>query len=359
MNRVYNFSPGPSALPAQVMQQINDEFLSYNNTGASIIETSHRGLDFMDIYYSMQQDLRELMQINDDYNILFTHGGASAQFSMVPINLLAGKKIANYALTGHWSIKAITEAKRYANINIVTDNSTNNFTNINEFNTWQINENGAYLHYVSNETVAGITLDFVPDVTMPIVADMSSDILSKPIDVNKFGLIYAGVQKNIGASGFAVVIIHKELLGKAMINQPKLFDYLTYNDYDSMFNTPCTFAWYSAYKTFKWLKKIGINNIYDNNILKANKLYDFIDNSSFYYNRVAKKYRSNMNIVFSIGDKKLEELFVKQATANNLLFLKGHKLVGGMRASIYNSMPVSGVNALIEFMQNFKEKYGT
>lgn len=355
---IYNFSAGPSNLPKAVMQQMQAEFLEYGDAKASIVEISHRSADFMQIYHTMQNDLRELMNIPNNYKILFTQGGASAQFSCLPINLLRNKKSVNYALTGHWSAKAIDEARRYTKVNICTDNSLNNHPDIDDFNNWQIDENAAYLHYCSNETITGLEFDFVPTANMPIVADMSSNILSRPIDVSKFGVIYAGAQKNIGISGFTVVIIREDLIGYANSKMPKLFDYATYNNSDSMFNTPCTFAWYSAYKVFKWLKQTGIDKVANDNKIKAEKLYNSIDDSNFYNNYVAKKYQSKMNVTFILADEKLNQKFLSKSKNAGLLALKGHKSVGGMRASIYNSMPIAGVNALIDFMQNFEKKYG-
>jgi phosphoserine aminotransferase len=357
---IFNFSAGPTALPFEVMQDIQNEFLSFGSAKASVMEISHRSVDFMEIYHNMQKDLRDLMNIPDNYKILFTRGGASAQFSMVPINLLSGKKTANYALTGHWGEKAVAEANRYTKVNISTDSTANNWTDIADFNSWNIDEKAAYLHYTPNETIAGLEFDFVPEVgDMPIVADMSSNILSKQIDVSKFGIIYAGAQKNIGAAGLTVVIVREDLIGNANQNMPKLFDYKTYSENDSMFNTPNTFAWYSAYKVFKWLKDLGgVEKMEKINQEKANILYGAIDNSDFYSNPVAKNYRSKMNVPFILKDDKLNELFLKQSFENDLLALKGHKSVGGMRASIYNAMPICGVQQLVDFMAEFERKNG-
>jgi phosphoserine aminotransferase len=354
---VYNFAAGPSALPTEVMSQIQEEFLTFADAKASVMEISHRSTQFMEIYHQMQSDLRELMQIPNNYQILFTHGGASLQFSAIPLNL-AKNGVANYVLTGHWSEKAIIEGQRQIKVNIATDNKENNFTNIADFNTWQIDESADYLHYCTNETIAGLEFDFIPKVDMPLIADMSSNILSKEIDVSKFGVIYAGAQKNIGAAGFALVIVREDLIGNAKANTPRLLDYATYAQNDSMFNTPTTFAWYSAYKVFKWLKTQGIENIYQNNHKKAKILYDFIDKSDYYSNPVNLKYRSQMNVPFILKDDNLNQLFLDESFDANLLALKGHKSVGGMRASIYNSMPIAGVQALISFMSDFENKYG-
>ena len=257
MQEIYNFSAGPAALPYQVMREIKAEFLSFADARASVMEISHRSPQFMQIYNTMQNDLRELMHIPDNYKILFTHGGASAQFSMVPLNLLGNKQIASYAVTGNWGQKAATEAQKYAKVNIATDSTNNNFTNIADFSSWKIDKNSAYLHYTTNETIAGLSFDYIPDVDIPLVADMSSDILSKKIDVSKFGVIYAGAQKNIGISGLTIVIVRDDLITNAKSYTPKLFDYQTYTNNDSMFNTPNTFAWYSGYKGFSMVKKYG------------------------------------------------------------------------------------------------------
>jgi phosphoserine aminotransferase len=359
MDSVYNFSAGPATLPASVLRQAQAELLSYGNAKASVMEISHRGKDFMQLANKAQQDLRDLMSISDDYQILFLQGGGSSQFSMVPINLLRGKKNANYLNTGHWAAKAIAEAKRYCSVNVCTDSSQNNYTDIEDFSRWSIDEKAAYLHYVSNETIAGLALDFVPELDMPIVADMSSDILSAPVDVSKFGVIYAGAQKNIGVAGLTIVIVRKDLLGRAMPNQPTLFDWQIQANNDSMYNTPTTFAWYMAARVFEWLKEQGgVEAIAKINLRKANKLYTAIDTSGFYSNLVSKKYRSKMNIPFVLADSGLDALFLERSFKANLLALKGHKSVGGMRASIYNAMPEEGVDALIEFMKDFERQYG-
>jgi phosphoserine aminotransferase len=338
------------------MQQ---ELLVYGNAKASVMEISHRGPDFMQLAHKLEQDLRDLMSIPKNYKVLFLQGGASSQFSMVPINLLQGKTKANYANTGHWSKKAITEAQRYCKVNICTDSTDNNYTDIADFSAWNIDNNAAYLHYTPNETIAGLEFDYIPKVDMPLVIDMSSSILSHQIDVSKFGIIYAGAQKNIGISGVTIVIIRDDLIGKAMKNQPILFDYATQAKNDSMYNTPTTFAWYVASIVLEWLKKQGgLKTIEKINKNKAKKLYDTIDNSNYYTNLVAKRYRSRMNVPFLLADEKLNSLFLKQASDNNLIALKGHRSVGGMRASIYNAMPEEGIDSLIQFMHKFEKENG-
>jgi phosphoserine aminotransferase len=359
MSEIYNFSAGPAALPKSVLRQIQAELLEYGNAKASVMEISHRGVDFMQVAQKAEQDLRDLMSIPNNYKVLFLQGGASSQFSMVPINLLRGKTKANYANTGHWSVKAIAEAQRYCEVNVCTDSTANKFTDIEDFSNWNIDESAAYLHYTPNETIAGLEFDFVPEVDMPVVADMSSSILSRKIDVSKFGVIYAGAQKNIGVAGLTVVIVREDLIGDVVTKQPILFDYSTQADNDSMFNTPTTFAWYTAGLVFEWLKaQGGIKAMAQINDRKASKLYQAIDSSDFYSNPVNPKYRSWMNVPFMLADDSLNKLFLEKSYNANLLALKGHKSVGGMRASIYNAMPESGVDALIEFMTDFERQHG-
>lgn len=357
----YNFSAGPAALPKSVMVKMQQELLNYGNAKASVMEISHRSADFMALAQKAEASLRLLLNIPDNYKVLFAQGGASAQFAMVPINLLNGKKITNYVNTGHWSKKAIYEANRYSQVNICTDSSSNNWTDIADFKDWRIDKNAAYLHYCSNETIAGLEFDYIPfvDDDMPLVVDMSSNILSNPIDVSKFGVIYAGTQKNIGIAGLTIIIVREDLLGNVLAKQPTLYDYNTYVNNYSMYNTPATFAWYAASLVFEWLDDLGgVEAIAKINQEKAKILYDFIDNSSFYYNSVNNRYRSIMNVPFFLADNKLDKLFLEESFNKNLLALKGHRLLGGMRASIYNAMPKEGVIALVDFMAKFEQKYG-
>jgi phosphoserine aminotransferase len=296
------------------------------------------------------------MDIPNNYKVLFLQGGAQQQFSMVPINLLRGKKIANYVNTGHWSEKAILEGSRYCSVNVCTDSTSNRFTDIEDFSSWSINPDGAYLHYTPNETIAGLEFDFIPEVDMPVVADMSSSILSAPIDVSKYGLIYAGAQKNIGISGLTVVIVREDLLGEVVEKQPVLFDYSTQAKNNSMYNTPCTFAWYTAALVFEWLKELGgVETIHQQNEKKSQLLYSVIDSSDFYSNNVAERFRSRMNVPFFTSSPELDKLFIQDASNQNLLALKGHRWVGGMRASIYNAMSIQGVEALVSFMRDFEK----
>jgi len=359
MNKVFNFSAGPAALPRAVLERLKIELPEFRDAKASVIEISHRGGDFMVLAQKAEQDLRDLMNIPDNYKVLFLQGGASQQFSMIPVNLLRGKKIANYANTGHWSKKAILEGTRYCQVNVCTDSTKNGFTDIEDYSSWKIDSDGAYLHYTPNETIAGLEFDYIPEVDMPLVADMSSSILSRMIDVSKFGVIYAGAQKNIGVSGLTVVIVREDLIGEVVDNQPVLFDYSTQANNDSMYNTPCTFAWYTAALVFEWLKELGgIESITQHNEKKSRLVYEVIDLSDFYFNNVATRFRSRMNVPFFTPSPELDKLFVKDALNNNLLALKGHRAVGGIRASIYNAMSMEGVEALMSFMSDFEKKYG-
>ena len=359
MTQAYNFSAGPAMLPKEVLLKIQEELIEYENSKASVMEISHRGIDFMEAAQKSEKDLRELLKIPDHYKVLFLQGGASAQFSMVPINLLRGGSKANYANTGHWSVKAIAEAKRYCEVNVCTDSTENNFTNIDDFQNWDIDEAASYLHYTPNETIAGLEFDYIPDVSMPIAADMSSTILSREIDVSKYGVIYAGAQKNIGPSGLTIVIVREDLVGDVVDGQPKLFDYATQVNNDSMFNTPATFPWYAAGRVFEWLKEQGgLSNMQKINKTKAETLYHAIDNSDFYSNPVSIQYRSWMNVPFLLADDKLNSLFLERSKDADLLALKGHRSVGGMRASIYNAMPQEGVDALVKFMNDFEKDFG-
>ena len=299
MTQAYNFSAGPAMLPKPVLLKIQEELIDYQNSKASVMEISHRGVDFMEAAKKSEKDLRSLLTIPDHYKVLFLQGGASSQFSMVPINLLRGGAKANYANTGHWSVKAIAEAKRYCDVNVCTDSSGNNFTDIEDFQNWKVDEDASYLHYTPNETIAGLEFDYIPDVSMPIAADMSSTILSREIDVSKYGVIYAGSQKNIGPSGLTIVIVREDLIGSVIDGQPKLFDYATQANNDSMFNTPATFPWYAAGRVFEWLKEQGgLSAIQKINETKAETLYRAIDSSDFYSNPVSVKYRSWMNVPF-------------------------------------------------------------
>ena len=361
MDQIYNFSAGPAVLPKAVLEQARDEMLDWHGSGMSIMEMSHRGKEFMSIAEKTESDLRELVGIPSNYKILFLQGGASSQFSMVPMNLLRGRKTADYVNTGQWSAKAIDEAKRYCTVNVAASSEDTNFTYVPAQDTWHLNPDAAYIHYTSNETIGGVEFNWVPEIdpagSIPLIVDMSSDILSRPLDVTRYGLIYAGAQKNLGPAGLTLVIIREDLLGKPIAGTPTLYDYQVHADNASMYNTPPTYAMYITGLVFAWLKQMGgLTAIETINITKANLLYDLLDNTDFYRCPVEKPDRSRMNVPFTLKDPALDDPFLKQAAANGLIQLKGHRSVGGMRASIYNAMPVAGVAKLVAFMKDFANK---
>ena len=360
MERIYNFSAGPAVLPEEVLEQARDEMLNWQGSGMSVMEMSHRGKEFMGIAAQTEADLRELMGIPSNYKVLFLQGGASSQFSMIPMNLLRGKTSADYLNTGEWSKKAIKEAKKYGTVNVVASSEDANFSYAPTQDKWKLNGDAAYVHYTPNETIGGVEIFWTPETgSVPLVADMSSNILSRPIDVSKFGLIYAGAQKNIGPAGLTIVIVRDDLIGQTVAGTPTMFDYKTQADNDSMYNTPPTYAMYIAGLVFKLLKHNGgLANMEAHNIAKAGLLYDCLDSTDFYRCPTAKENRSRMNIPFTLKDAALDEEFLKQAKARGLVQLKGHRSVGGMRASIYNAMPMEGVKTLVEFMKEFEKKNG-
>ena len=355
MNRKFNFCAGPAALPEEVLAQASSEMLDWESRGLSVMEMSHRSSEFVSIAEQAEADLRELMDISDDYAIAFMQGGASSQFSAVPLNLLGDKTSADYLNTGQWSKKAISEAKRFCDVSVVASSEDTNFFTVPNRDSWNLNDDAAYFHYTPNETIGGVEIHDVPQVNVPVVADMSSTILSRPIDVSKFGLIYAGAQKNIGPAGLVIVIVRKDLLGQANSACPAMFNYKTIIDGESMYNTPPTYAWYLAGLVFKWLKaQGGLEAIALVNRRKAEKLYDYIDASSFYANPVEVVSRSSMNVPFTLANSDLDKAFLQQSEAAGLLNLKGHRSVGGMRASIYNAVSEDAVDALISFMRDFE-----
>ncbi|PWW15044.1 MULTISPECIES: 3-phosphoserine/phosphohydroxythreonine transaminase [Pseudidiomarina] len=359
MSAPFNFSAGPAMLPAEVMQQARDEFLNWNDLGISVMEISHRDPAFIRLAEQAEQDLRDLMAIPDHYKVLFMHGGGRGQFSAVPQNIAATDATADYLNCGIWSDFAIREAQKYVrHVNVVgAAVQTDQGKAISHPDSWQLSEHAAYFHYCPNETVDGIAVHEIPQVNAPIVADMSSNILSEPLDVSKFGVIYAGAQKNIGPSGFAISIVREDLLGHAQTNTSTIMDYTVQAKEGSMYNTPNTFAWYLSALVFQWLKRQGgVAAIGELNRAKAAKLYHYIDQSDFYSNPVHPDYRSRMNIPFLLADSSLDNAFLEQAAAAGLVGLKGHRFVGGMRASIYNAMPMAGVDALVEFMAEFERK---
>ncbi|MCG7755788.1 MAG: 3-phosphoserine/phosphohydroxythreonine transaminase [Nitrosomonas sp.] len=358
MDQIYNFSAGPAVLPKEVLQQARDEMLDWHGSGMSVMEMSHRGKEFMSIAEKTENDLRELANIPRNYKVLFLQGGASSQFAMVPMNLLRGKTTADYINTGQWSAKAIEEAGRYCTVNVAASSEDAHFTYVPPQDQWRLNAQAAYVHYTSNETIGGVEFHWVPEVEVPLIADMSSDILSRPLDVTRFGLIYAGAQKNLGPAGLTLVIVREDLLGKPLPGTPTLHDYQIHAQNDSMYNTPPTYAMYITGLVFAWLKKQGgLAAMEKINTAKANLLYDYLDSTDFYHCPVAKTDRSRMNVPFTLKDSALDGEFLKQAQHNGLLQLKGHRSVGGMRASIYNAMPLEGVAKLVAFMKEFASRH--
>ena len=360
MARKFNFSAGPAMLPTAVIERAQQEMLDWNGSGMSTMEMSHRGKEYMSIAAKAEADLRDVMAIPDNYKVLFLQGGASSQFAAIPLNLLGDKQSADYLNTGMWSKKAIAEAKRYCTVNIAADTSEGGFTTVPTQAELKLNPEAAYVHYTPNETIGGVEFDYIPDTgDVPLIADMSSTILSRPIDVSKFGMIYAGAQKNIGPAGLTIVIIRDDLLGKASANVPTMFNYATHADNDSMYNTPPTYAWYMAGLVFEWIKEQGgLEAMGEVNKRKADKLYAAIDASDFYGSPVAINGRSWMNVPFTLADADLDAAFLAGASAKGLVTLKGHRSVGGMRASIYNAMPEEGVDALVAFMKEFEAANG-
>jgi len=360
MPDIYNFSAGPAMLPRAVMTQARDELLDWHGSGMSVMEMSHRSKAYLSIAEQAETDLRSLLAIPDNYKVLFLQGGASSQFAMVPLNLLRGKDSADYVNTGAWSKKAIGEARRFCAVNVVATGEAGNFSSIPAFESWQLDPGAAYLHYTPNETIGGVEFHWVPETgDVPLVADMSSTILSRPIDVSRYGLIYAGAQKNIGPAGLTVVIVRDDLIGETHPGTPTMFDYRVHADNGSMYNTPPTYAWYLAGLVFKWLLgKGGLAAMAEINLRKSQRLYAAIEASDFYSSPVDAACRSWMNVPFTLADAALDAAFLEQAGQAGLLNLKGHRSVGGMRASIYNAMPESGVAALIDFMGEFERTHG-
>jgi phosphoserine aminotransferase len=359
-SRVYNFSAGPAMLPLEVMQRAKDEFLNWHGIGMSVMEISHRGEDYQVVAEEAESDLRDLLQIPASYKVLFLQGGARSQFAMVPLNLLGIKKTADYLETGIWSEIAIQEAARYCEVSVVASSKGSHYRTIPPREHWQQSEEAAYFHYVDNETINGVEFNTAPSVgNVPLVCDMSSNILSRPFDINQYALVYASAQKNVGPAGLTLVIVKEDLLGQALPFTPSMFNYKLHAIENSMYNTPPTFAWYMAGLTFKWIKSLGgLTAVAKLNEEKASALYIAIDQNDFYENNVEPLYRSRMNVIFNLKDKTLNNLFLEQARANGLANLKGHRLADGMRASIYNAMPLFGVQCLIDFMNYFSRRFG-
>ncbi len=361
MSRVYNFSAGPAALPEAVLLQAQSELLDWGGVGASVMELSHRGKHFIELAAESERDLRFLLNIPDNYKVLFLQGGATQHFAQLPMNFARREQIADYVVTGHWSEKAVREAKPLADVRVAANSADSAFTTIPPRAAWTLHDNAAYVHYTPNETIHGVEFQHVPDVgNVPLFADMSSDILSRPIEVSKFGVIYAGAQKNIGASGLVVMIVREDLLARCPKDMPKIFNYAEHAAQDSMLNTPNTFGWYLASLVFKWLlREGGLVAIGERNRAKAELLYGCIDGSGgFYRNPVEKSARSWMNVPFTLVDDNLNAAFLKESEAAGLMALKGHKAVDGMRASLYNAVSLRAVETLVDFMRDFARRNG-
>jgi len=360
VTRKFNFSAGPAALPEAVLERVRDDLPEYGDTGCSVMEISHRGRVFGDIAARAEADLRELLGIPEDYRVLFLQGGATAQFALVPMNLLRDDEIADYVVTGHWGKKARTEAARAGRINLSVDTVESGYTKIPPVDQWRLSEGAGYLHFTPNETIAGVEFPSEPGaVGAPLVADMSSNILSRPLDVSRYGLIYAGAQKNIGPAGLCVLIISDEVLARCRDDLPSVFSYRAQAEQGSMLNTPNTFAWYVAGLVFQWVKEQGgVEAMGERNRRKADLLYEAIDASGFYSNPVDRDARSRMNVPFTLADPSLDPVFLEEAEHAGLLALKGHRSVGGMRASLYNAMPIEGVRGLVDFMEGFERRHG-
>ncbi len=358
--RAYNFCAGPAALPTAVLEKAQQEMLDWQGKGLSIMEMSHRSKDYVSVAAKAEADLRTLMNIPDNYKVLFLQGGASLQFSAVPLNLLGKNAKADYIHTGIWSEKAYVEAQNYGQIQVIDAlTQLDGKSAIASQETWNLSQDAAYVHYADNETIGGLQFSGVPDVNVPLVCDFSSSILSAPLDVSKFGLIYAGAQKNIGPAGLTIVIVRDDLLDQAKPEMPSLLSYAAQAKNDSMVNTPATYSWYLSGLVFEWLlAQGGVDAIYQANLAKAELLYDYIDASDYYSNPNVKTNRSLMNVPFTLADAALEKTFLAEAEQAHLLNLAGHRSVGGMRASIYNAVPLAGVHALVNFMDDFAKRYG-
>ena len=357
MSRIFNFSAGPAMLPAEVLARAGDEMLDWHGSGMCVMEMSHRGKEFISIAEQAEADLRELLSIPAGYKVLFLQGGATLQFAQVPMNLLRGKGKADYVLTGEWSKKAIKEARNYCDAAVAATSEDRNFTYAPK--QWDVRADAAYVHYCSNETIGGVEFHQAPSAPVPLVADASSHFMSRPIEVAKFGLIYAGAQKNVGPAGLTIVIVREDLIGATAKGTPTVMDYKLQADADSMLNTPATYAIYIAGLVFKWMKQLGgLREIERRSVEKAKLLYDFLDASRFFGNPVAREDRSRMNVPFTLWDSRLDEAFLKGAAERGMVQLKGHRSVGGMRASLYNAMPLEGVQHLVAYLKEFEQKHG-
>ncbi len=360
MTRAYNFSAGPAALPESVLRQAAEEMLDWHGSGMSVMEMSHRGKEFIAIHAEAESLLRELLAVPASYKVLFMQGGAIGENAIVPMNMLRGKAVADYIDTGEWSKKSIKEAGKYCKVNVAASAKDGGYTSIPPRDGWKLDADAAYVHICSNETIGGVEYHWTPDVgDVPLVADMSSNILSRPVDVARYGLIYGGAQKNIGPAGLTIVIVRDDLIGQALPITPSAFDYKSQADADSMLNTPPTYAIYIAGLVFNWIKaQGGLKAIEAHNRTKAALLYDYLDSTGFYTSPVARADRSLMNVPFKLKDEALDAAFLKGAEERRMLQLKGHRSVGGMRASIYNAMTLEGVTALVAYMKEFEARHG-
>jgi phosphoserine aminotransferase len=360
MTRVFNFSAGPAALPESVLRIAAGEMLDWHGSGMSVMEMSHRGKEFISIHAEAERLLRELLAVPDDYKVLFMQGGAIGENAIVPMNLLGGRSGADYINTGEWSKKSIKEAAKYAKVNVAASSEDSKFTRVPPRDTWKLDPNAAYVHICANETIGGVEYHWTPDVgEVPLVADMSSNLLSRPVEVAKYGLIYGGAQKNIGPAGLTIVIVRADLLGRALPITPSAFNYAEQAENDSMLNTPPTYAIYIAGLVFHWIQERGgLAGMEAHNRAKAALLYDYLDSTGFYSSPVAREDRSLMNVPFKLRDPALDDAFLKGAQARRMVQLKGHRSVGGMRASIYNAMPIEGVQTLVAYMKEFEAQHG-
>jgi len=360
MARLYNFSAGPAVLPEEVLARAGDEMLDWHGSGMCVMEMSHRGKEFISIAEQAEKDLRELLAVPAHYKVLFLQGGATLQFAQIPMNLLRSRAAADYVLTGEWSKKAAKEAQAYCDVRIAATSEDRGFTYAPPQGAWKLAADAAYVHYCSNETIGGVEFNWIPDTgPVPLVADASSHILSRPLDVSRFGLIYAGAQKNIGPAGLTIVIVREDLIGQANKGTPSVMDYKLQAEAGSMLNTPATYSIYVAGLVFKWLKQLGgLAEMERRNIAKAHLLYAYLDRGGLFRNPVTKSDRSRMNVPFTLADARLDGEFLKGAEARGMVQLKGHRSVGGMRASIYNAMPLEGVQRLVDYMKEFEARHG-
>ena len=360
MTRVFNFSAGPAALPESVLRQAADEMLDWHGSGMSVMEMSHRGKEFISIHAQCESLLRELLGVPANYKVLFMQGGAIGENAILPMNMLRGRVGADYINTGEWSKKSIKEAGKYCKVNVAASSESTNFTSVPPRDSWKLDPNAAYVHICANETIGGVEYHATPDVgEVPLVADMSSNIMSRPVDVARYGLIYGGAQKNIGPAGATIVIVRDDLIGHALPICPSAFDYKQQADNDSMYNTPSTYTIYIAGLVFAWIKERGgLVAMEAHNRRKAAILYDYLDETKFYSNPIARSDRSLMNVPFKLHDDTLDDAFLKGAQARGMVQLKGHRSVGGMRASMYNAMPIEGVQTLVAYMKDFEASHG-